>query len=155
MSSIAEILMDFFLIFEDLKFWKKKKARRKLEKEKGLSKKIMIYPSDRYETIAILMGLILFCIYFFVISPMLDNKAERKTNNKIIELKEIIDSNYLITNEFPVNLSDVINNNPLERNKITDEWNNEFFYELSNNKLKYSIISKGKDGKLNTKDDIK
>lgn len=151
----AEILTELFLEIEDLKFWKKKKARRKLEKEKGLSKKLMIEPSTRYYITAVLMAIILLCIYLFIVSPIIERKAKLETKEKISVLKEIINSSYINNNQFPANLSDIINNNPLERNKITDEWNNEFYYELSKDKLKYILISKGKDGELETIDDIK
>ncbi len=44
---IAEVLMDIYLFFLDFKFWKKKRAQRRYEKENRLPKKRMIYPSEK------------------------------------------------------------------------------------------------------------
>lgn len=44
---MADLIGLILGLFEDLKFWKKKERRRKLEKENGLPKKIMLDSSAK------------------------------------------------------------------------------------------------------------
>ena len=46
-------------LFEDLKFWKKKKKRKKLEKEKNLPKKVMLDLSTKVFIGAVIIILLL------------------------------------------------------------------------------------------------
>ena len=56
---------------------------------------------------------------------------------------------------YPTELKTIIRNNPLRKNITLDGWKNEFIYTISKDSLNYELISLGKDGKLNTSDDIK
>jgi len=93
LNSLLEILKSFklqifiLLLFEDFKFWKKKKARRKYEKENNLPKKIMLHPILKL----LLLGLILFflvklIIGFFYISDI----GKNRTITKISEIENIL-----------------------------------------------------------------
>ena len=42
---MAELIAELLILFESLKFWKKKKARRKFESENQLPKKVLIHPT--------------------------------------------------------------------------------------------------------------
>ena len=59
------------------------------------------------------------------------------------------------TGIYPKKLKNIIRDNPLMRNITKDYWKNEFFYEQIDNGNSYLLTSKGKDGILNTEDDIK
>ena len=64
MAGLFAELLEWFL---DIKFWFKKRKRRKFEKEHNLPKRIMIYPSDKILLVSLGLGLlsILCCFVFF------------------------------------------------------------------------------------------
>ena len=62
MEYLAGLLAELLLIFEDFKFWKKRRKQRQYEREHNLPKTRRLYPSQK---IAIVLLLIL--IAFFVI----------------------------------------------------------------------------------------
>ena len=61
----AEIFAELLLFFEDYKFWKKKKAQRKYEKEHNLPKKTMVYPSTKIYVIALIVLSISGGLFFY------------------------------------------------------------------------------------------
>ena len=70
------------------------------------------------------------------------------------EIEQILENEKSSLGIYPEKLSKIIRNNPLRKNITSDYWNNEFFYEQSENGTSYVLISKGKDGILKTEDDI-
>ena len=77
------------------------------------------------------------------------------TLNKIIDIKLLLEAEKKYSGYYPKELAAIIRNNPLRKNIILDGWKNEFSYTLSKDSLNYTLISLGKDEKLNTSDDIK
>lgn len=148
----AELLAELLLLFEDLKFWKKKKARRKFEKENGLPKRRMIYPSDKVEIIVILLIILIGTFYYHVYYK---NFKQENTEIKMSKIELLLENEKKFFNKFPNKLSVIIRNNPFNKDITKDDWDNDFLYETSNNGLNYILISKGKDATLNTEDDIK
>ncbi|WP_178989240.1 type II secretion system protein GspG [Winogradskyella schleiferi] len=148
----AELFAELLLIFEDYKFWKKKKARRKYEKENNLPKKTMVYPSTKIYVIALVVLSISGGLFFYLFTRDTD---ENKTVKRLTTIQTLLEAEKKTFQKYPSDLSKIIRNNPLHKNLLTDSWNNHFHYELSNDDLNYILISKGKDGKLHTDDDIK
>jgi len=150
-QAILELGAQILLIFEDFKFWKKKRARRKFEKENGLPKKIMTYPSTYAYALAlgilgVLIALLVFSMSWFVD----DNKEEEK----IAEIVALLELEKKYQGAYPPRLYDLIRNNPLRENIFLDSWGNAYYYELTYDERGYLLKSKGKDGVLNTDDDI-
>ncbi|WP_298781420.1 hypothetical protein [uncultured Polaribacter sp.] len=152
---MIENILDFFLsitdIFYELKFWKKKKARRKFEKENNLPKKVIIHPYLKFLGIFLILILtvrILFGNLFH------SNNEELITKKKIAKIKQILEDEKKIFGVYPEKLNTIIRNNPLRKNITMDYWKNEFYYEQLENGKDYLLLSKGKDGILKTKDDI-
>ncbi len=148
----AELFAELLLFFEDLKFWNKKRARRRYEKENNLPKKIMIYPSDRIYVIAIIVLAISGGLLMFVFSR---NIKEDRTIKKLTKIENLLEAEKKKYKVYPSELSMVIRNNPLHKNLLTDAWDNSFHYKSYDNGLDYVVFSRGKDGKLHTDDDIK
>lgn len=148
---LAELLADLLLWFEDIKFWFKKRKRRKFEKEHGLPKKFMLYPSQK-------IFLVVFPVFILlgVLSIVaLTDSNQDSTQKRITELTKILEGEKEDIGHYPDKLSDVVRNNPLRRNVIFDSWNQEFYYESLNNGTAFKLQSKGSDGMLDTNDDIK
>jgi len=148
--NMLQLLAELLLLFEELKFWKKKKKRRQLEKEKKLQKRIMIHPSIK----VLLIGLLVILIIKILLGFFYSDRKTSITVNKIYEVRKNLEKEKKDLGKYPFNLKDIIRNNPLKKNIIFDAWGNEFYYKLYDKGLKYRLISKGKDGQLNTTDDI-
>ncbi len=150
---LAELFAELLLIIEDLKFWKKKKARRKYEKENGLPKKTMwLYPSDK---IVILAFFVVFVIAIIVYFMFFRNMNENRTVEKLVAIEKLLEAEKKQFGVYPEELNTILRNNPMHRNLLFDSWDNSFLYELSEDNLTYCVISMGKDGKFQTNDDIK
>lgn len=148
----AELLAELLMLFDDLKFWKNKKTRRKFEKENGLPKQEMVNPSNKRYVILILLIIPLFILFNYLFFP---NRAQKETVNKISKIESLLEDEKKAFNRYPDSLSDIIRNNPTLKNITVDYWKNNFLYKTFNKGLSYSLISKGIDGILNTEDDIK
>ena len=83
------------------------------------------------------------------------NQNLASTLNKVIDIKLLLESEKKQFDYYPKELKTIIRNNPLRKNITLDAWKNEFIYKISKDSLNYELISLGKDGKLNTSDDIK
>ncbi len=152
---IAEVITDLLLCFEDIKFWFKKRKRRKYERENDLPKKLMLYPSQIiYLKVVGISGVIVFFISVFWILFYPDI-GEKKTSNKINEIAIILEKEKKDIGNYPLYLKEIIRNNPLRKNITKDYWKREFYYESLNNGRNYTLLSLGKDGKFKTEDDIK
>lgn len=80
-----------------------------------------------------------------------------KKRNTISDCKEITAAlNFYKENKniYPPNLTILISNNPMRANWNKDDWGNPYQYKTANNGTTFILISSGKDGKPNTKDDI-
>jgi len=148
---MGEIIAELLLLWEDLKFWKKKKARRKFEKENNLPKKLMIRTSTLVLLIAvgfIIVARILIGIFHFT------DKGTGNTTEKIAKITAILNEEKRDLGIYPKELKTIVRNNPLRQNITLDYWKNDFYYEQLDNGLNYVLKSKGSDGILGTDDDI-
>jgi len=148
---LAESITDLLVCFQDIKFWFKKRKRRKFEKEHGLPKKFMLYPSQKIMLIVSPISLILLISVVF----LLTDSNQDSTRSKIVELVKILEKEKQDIGRYPEKIGDVVRNNPLRQNVIYDSWKQEFYYESLNNGVEFKLQSLGSDGELDTSDDIK
>ena len=141
-------LLEWYL---DIKFWFKKRKRRKFEKENNLPKKLMVYPSTKIYLAVIVLGFICIAVFMFFIYPGI---KEAKTRVKLTKISEILEKEKDVLGAYPKDLKMIIRNNPLRKNITKDYWNNKFLYKLSRDGKSYILFSLGKDGIPNTYDDI-
>ena len=152
MGDIFGLLVDVYYFFLDYKFWKKKKAQRKYEKKHELPKKIMIYPSSKLN-IKVFLGLsLLLTLVFFI---FFRNQDHSHTKMQITKIDNLLTAEKKQFKSYPKALESIIRNNPIYKDITKDAWYNEFHYSVSEDGLNYTLVSKGKDGVLNTEDDIK
>jgi len=99
--------------------------------------------------------LILIVLMKITIGFVMPNFFEVKnTKEKIFEINTILDNEKKAIGKYPKELEDIIRNNPLRKGINYDFWNNEFHYVQIENGMNYILKSKGRDGILNTEDDI-
>lgn len=151
LTVLLEGFLEIYLFFVDYKFWKKKKAQRKYEKEHGLPKQLMIYPSDKIYLRAGLLLLILAIPVWFLFSI---NKNQKAITKQMMQIHELLKAEKKQFNIYPKQLNTIIRNNPLHRDLTLDVWDNAFYYVVTEDGLNYSLVSKGPDGILNTEDDV-
>ena len=111
----------------------------------------MISPKRR-ETILILFVIVMIICGFTLFNYNHDTK---KTRKKIIAIQQLLEKEKEVFHNYPEELKTIIRNNPLRKDLLKDAWNNDFRYQQLVNGKSYTIISLGKDGILNTEDDIK
>ncbi|NJM79799.1 MAG: hypothetical protein HC854_09610 [Flavobacterium sp.] len=80
---------------------------------------------------------------------------EKRAIEKLVAIEKILASEKEDIGTYPENLSEIIRNNPLRKDIIIDVWGNEYYYEQLDKGQNYKLCSKGKDGVLNTIDDVK
>jgi hypothetical protein len=148
---LSEFLINIYFFFIDFKFWKKKKAQRKYEKEHGLPKQLMIYPSDKIILRMLLLLAVLIIPVWFLFSI---NKNQNAMTKQMSQIHELLKAEKKQFNTYPKQLNTIIRNNPLHRDLTLDVWDNAFYYVVTEDGLSYSLVSKGADGILNTKDDV-
>jgi len=106
-------------------------------------------------TKVVLFTLILAVVVKLVVGGIyISNRYENETKLKMDEIRILLEENKTYTGTFPKELKLIIRNNPLRKSITLDSWGNEFHYEPLTNGLNYVLLSKGKDGKLGTEDDI-
>lgn len=150
-SFLAEIIADILECYLDIKFWFKKRKRRKFEKEHNLPKRLMIDPSTKIYMLLISLGLVSVTFYMLFVYPDLE---ENGTTEKLTEISKILEKEKAVLGFYPKELKTIIRNNPLRKHITKDSWDNEFQYELSSDGKSYILFSLGKDRTPNTQDDI-
>jgi len=79
---------------------------------------------------------------------------ERDTRNDCREIVSSLTDYFQHKNRYPNDLKTIVNNNPLRQNWYKDHWDNNYSYKTGNNGKTFTLISAGKDGKFDTKDDL-
>ena len=146
-----ELILDFLILLLDFQFLKDLKKKRAIEKENKLQQKREMLPSTKIFIIVVSITLIF--LFSFSIYKMYFG-IEKKAIEKLAEIKELLHKEKESFGTYPENLSEIIRNNPLRKNITLDICGNEYHYEQLENGRKYTLLSKGKDGILNTNDDI-
>lgn len=148
---LLELLLDFLINILDFQFLKDLKKKRAATKENKLPQKSKLLPSTKIFmtvmsiTLLFLFGLTSYKVYFG--NPI---KAQEKLN----QVQALLQKEKEVEGRYPNQLAEIIRNNPLYKDITIDLWGNEYYYELLANGSNYKLQSKGKDGILNTKDDI-
>lgn len=147
---MPSFIVDILELYSDIKHWIKVKKRRKFEKENNLPKKRMISPMNKVWIVILIISIPI----LFIRLNRFRNQDFALTLDKIIEIKLLLESEKKQFGFYPKELKTIIRNNPLRKNITLDGWENQFIYTISKDSLNYKLISLGKDGKLNTSDDI-
>jgi general secretion pathway protein G len=147
---VHSLIVDVLELYSDIKHWFKVRKRRKFEKENKLPKKRMISPMNKIGIVILIISI----PFLFLRLNRIRNQNFASTLDKIIEIKLLLESEKKQFDFYPKELKTIIRNNPLRKNITLDAWKNEFIYKISKDSLSYELISLGKDGKLNTSDDI-
>ena len=153
---MSELIVSMFgealLWFQDDKSRKRKKRKRSYEKRNNLPKKTLFHPSIKIIFILLILGLI---SYYVIEKYYLKNLGDKKTKMKIVEIERILTKEKNQFGRYPEKLELIIRNKPLKKNIIYDYWGNEFYYSRLEKEDDYDLFSLGKDGLINTIDDIK
>ena len=129
---MLDIIGELLFWREDYKFSKRKKARREFEKENNLPQKLMIHPV--WKLFGFFM-IFVFIAQLFIVHFFFSDYGTKKTAEKITEIELILENERNSIGIYPEKLKTIIRNNPLRKNITSDYWNNEFFYEQSENGL--------------------
>ena len=152
METLAGLFADLLLLFEDFKFWLKRKKQRGYEHEHVFPVKKGLYPSQRIYIIALIMLLpltiITSALFFY-------ENGEKYTAQKLLEVVSLLKHEKVTSGHYPEQLETIGRNNPLLKNVHKDYWGKKFYYERHVSGESYVLVSMGKDGKLDTADDIK
>lgn len=147
----AGLLAEMLLFFEDVKFWLRRRKQRRYEQQYALPKKKMLAPS-----LKILIVVLMFSPIVLVVRAtlLLSSSAEVKTTEKLSKVVSLLNHEKQTIGRYPKHLKTLIRGNPLLKDVNMDDWNREFFYVLKPSGESYVLASFGKDGILNTEDDI-
>ncbi|MBO3097345.1 type II secretion system protein GspG [Gelidibacter pelagius] len=151
MGSIAGLLAELLLIFQDFKFWRNGRKQRKYEQKHRSPIKRWLRRLPK----VLLLGIIIVLTFYFVrFSAFLFGNADRQTTKKLTQVASLLKHEKETSGHYPEELASIVRNNPLHKNIYKDYWGREFFYERHPSGERYILISLGADGKLNTPDDI-
>ena len=75
-------------------------------------------------------------------------------NKQMTQIHELLKVEKKQFSTYPKQLNTIIRNNPLHRNLTLDIWGNTFSYNVTKDGADYNLVSKGRDGILNTDDDV-
>lgn len=150
-SLFAELLAFILELYLDIKFWFKKKKRRKFEKEHNLPKKFMMYPSQKLGVIYLVLLFVTVSGFMMFVFP---NIEKNRTKDKLSEIVQILEKEKKDLGGYPDELEVIIRNNPLRKHITKDLWDSDFWYEPSEDETSYVLFSVGKDKTPNTEDDI-
>ena len=148
---LAELLAELLEWYLDIKFWFKKRKRRKFEKKHNLPKRTMWYPSQKLTVIYVVLIFCSVSIFMILKYPNID---DNRTQERMVQICQLLEKEKKDIGGFPIELKTIIRNNPLLKNVTIDEWGNEFYYKLADDGLSYNLFSFGKDNTPNTDDDI-
>jgi hypothetical protein len=81
--------------------------------------------------------------------------SEKETEKKCMRVVEYLNKYKSHSKSFPADLEQMTGNSPERREWIKDGWGNPLLYSVTDNGNNFLLISKGKDRKQNTEDDLK
>ena len=152
MALIVEFIGFILELITDIIFWRDKKKRRQFEKENNLPKKLMINPNTK--ALLYFGGIVLvISIVIPIYKHYYSNKKE--TYKKLLKIETLLIDNKKADGIYPEQLEHIIRNNPFRQNINQDSWGNPYHYQVLDQGAQFVLVSKGKDGILNTDDDLK
>lgn len=142
---------ELFIISEEWKFYKKKKETRAYEKENKLPKKRMISPlTQAFVVVPIVVVAVSFLFYSFV-KPV---QQAHETKDTLRTATYLLQQAKAQNGAYPESIIELSRKNPIYGDLTIDGWKQAIIYKKTENGNAYTLISKGKDGILNTADDI-
>ena len=119
-----------------------------------------ILPRISTASVMLVFGRVLVVFFAFVIAGALlfwltrDYFKKRDTYNDCIGITNALQHYYKHEHRYPASLSEIIDKYPLRQGWRRDHWNNNYAYSVADDARSYTLISPGKDHRLNTRDDI-
>ncbi|MFL5730168.1 MAG: hypothetical protein ACJ75J_11840 [Cytophagaceae bacterium] len=103
------------------------------------------------------LGIILFVVVLTIGISMFASSIykEEETEKKCLSAVEYLNKYKSHSASFPADLEKMTGNSPVRREWIQDGWGNPLSYTITENGNNFLLQSKGKDGNLNTEDDLK
>lgn len=97
-------------------------------------------------------------VLFFILSIFFIyfkwNDTRSMTLSRADQIMEVLDQYYQVEQLYPNVIDELVTLGWVEAETLFDEWGYRFYYMASVDKDEFSLISLGKDGKLDTNDDI-
>jgi hypothetical protein len=113
---------------------------------KSFTRKLLLYP---------LIAIVVIAAAAFTIEFVgQDYFKARSTKKEMTEVTEALNQYKSHLNKYPENLQQLIGNNPLKKEWLSDEWKNPYTYTIPADSQNFSLTSQGKDGQLKTEDDL-
>ncbi|MEM6516697.1 MAG: type II secretion system protein GspG [Bacteroidota bacterium] len=145
------LLADIGLCHEDWKHRRKIEKKERIDGKKRPFQKHILKPS-----VIICLGL------FFTITTILfsilayrDNSVNPiKTKTEIKAMNQRLEEWHRHFGYYPSTMEELIGNSPIRQEWKKDAWKRPYKYVLTNERTEFLIISAGKDGVFDTKDDI-
>ncbi len=152
-GSIIEVFAEIALDIQEFFFRRKREKRRAYERENNLPPKKMRSPYERFYILAGVFVFILLIIRLvtYIFRSGGDIKLA-KTEEKIIEIKALLEKEREVFGKYPEALKTIKRNNPLRNDLLVDGWGTTFSYKVVENS--YILVSAGSDKKINTEDDL-
>jgi hypothetical protein len=113
---------------------------------KNITRKLFLYPLIAIASIVILGFIIEFIGQ--------DYFKSRRTKKEMVEITEALNKYKYHLDNYPEDLDKLIGNNPLRREWLSDEWNQNYRYNVATDGQNFSLISQGKDSQERTSDDL-
>jgi hypothetical protein len=111
---------------------------------KSFTRKLLFYP---------LIAIVFIALAAFAIDfAGQDYFKARSTEKEMTEMTEALNKYKYHTKKYPENLRQLVGNNPLKKDWLTDQWGNSYKYKVMPGGI--TLASFGKDGKENTDDDL-
>ncbi|MTI39439.1 type II secretion system protein GspG [Fulvivirga lutimaris] len=142
---MIDIIKSIFFFLFDIAIFKKRV-------DKGKSVKwfdIIISPSIRYSIIIALILILCFSIFRIL---TFDYFKTQNTIHRLDEIKTAIEKYESQTGAYPRTIDQLIGSRPLRKDWGFDAWGNPIVYTILDKS--FELLSAGKDGKVNTEDDI-
>ena len=149
---ILEILVNFGLIREDYKHHKKISKKEEVDGKKRPFQRYFLQPSSIMVISVLVIGTLSAFIFF---TYQRTSIFPEKTEKEIKEITQRMEKWKEKFGKYPIDLNELIGNNPMRQEWKTDSWNRPYQYSVSENGIGFLIVSAGADGKFETKDDIK
>lgn len=93
-------------------------------------------------------------IFYSTLSYIEDKTNPKKNHEVMNDIVRGLEHYHSSYQHYPEDLFELVKDNPIRKKWLTDPWGHPYIYEVDPNKKSYKLISLGKDGKRNTKDDV-
>ena len=152
MAIIIDALIEIGLIRADYKHHKKIRRKEKKDGIKRPFQRFFLQPSTIVYGAVLCIGILIVSIYFWYQRGFI---FPQKTKSEIAKISVTIEEWNKAFDHYPVNLQELIGNNPIRKNWDKDAWGVPYLYIVSEDKKEFQIVSAGSDHIFDTEDDLK